>query len=514
MEASDELKKWIDSLTVSEKRYIKLMGKARAGSSSQQLILFDLLNKAQPVGNALEQNRFQQNLHTVSNRLKDLILDGLRILHKEADIDSLLRTALDEIAVLHRKKLIRPLARQLKRAKKLALETSRYHFALQCIEWEIKTIPDDNPPEKRDKLTELRNEEITVLKKMEDLRSLISHHEIVLSYFQQYLHHRDPEVQVKVREHSESELVHRLSEAGHYLEKALAFNILGMRDLYERNPMGALIRYQSLLKEWQQHPQWQIDQTELLLQMCKYYQLACYYSPVDWNDARTYISMVGEFKGLSTEAQCDFQRMLYHNQFMLALNMGKFDSVATLIPEIDDWLTHNAKLLTESQVLPYLCNFAVAEFLGGNFASANKIVYRIITMSNRKARTDIRDFARMLQPVLQYELDQDRLDEYLTRAGMRHFNKQSNEINFELSIFKYLDVLANKGDRKAASTSLDRLITELDTLAEQLKDAIPLLGLNEIRIWAQSKKEKIPIREVFLRAVKEHMDELRKAETV
>lgn len=513
METSEDLKKWVDSLTVAEKRYIKLIGKARAGATSQQLELFDWLNKAEPNAAIPANGKLQQNLHTVSNRLKDLILDGLRILHKEDNTDALLRTTLDEIAILYQKKLHRAVSRQLKRARRLALNTCRYGFAQQCIEWERKTISATNPGEMRELFRTLHAEEMAVLKKMEELRCLSNRHDILLSIVQQFSLHRDPQVLLEVREQAEDELVHRLSKTGAYLEKALAVNILGIRDLYERKPMAALLRYEALLREWQSHPEWQTDQTALLLQICRYYQTACFYSPVNWDEARKYISMVSGFKGLSPEARCDFQRMLYHNQFALALNTGKFDSVKTLIPEIDEWMEQEADHLSEKQVLPFLCNFAVAEFLGENFSSANKMVMRILNMPNRKVRTDIRAFALVLQAVLQHELDNDRLNEYLTRSGKRHFSKQPTELNFELAVFKHLDALTEKNG-SPNNGSLDRLIAELDALAEQLKDAIPLLGLNEIRMWAQSKKQNQPLKAIFLAEVKKNLDALEQAVAV
>lgn len=106
MENTDELKKWVASLTAAEKRFVKLFGKARAGAKeSQQLALFDWLNQAgadeEPPGNAV----FLQNFPTVSNRLKDLILDSLRVLHKTEDVDNELRTGLAELALLMTKKL-------------------------------------------------------------------------------------------------------------------------------------------------------------------------------------------------------------------------------------------------------------------------------------------------------------------------------------------------------------------------------------------------------------------------
>lgn len=513
MEPAEELKKWVKCLSTAEKRFIKLLGKARSGANtSQQLELFDWLNKSDTNEAFPAKAKFLQNLPTVSNRLKDLILDGLRILHKENDTDALLRTTLDEIAILQQKKLNPIAIRQLKRAKKLALDSCRYGFVLQCIEWEQKIAQLLNAGDIGETLKKLHEEENLVLKKLTELRELQNRHDLLLALVRQFFYHRDAQVLQQVQDLSESEIVHRLSETGGYLEQALAVNLLGMKNLYERKPQEALLRYQKLLQKWKANPEWQTDQTSLLLNICKFYQSACFYSPVNWKEAKEYIAMVNDFKGLSPDANRDFQRMLYHNQFTLALNTGNFDSVKTLIPEIDQWLLREAKYFTEIQTLPFLCNFAVAEFLSGNFSSANKIVIRILNMPNKKARKDIREFALVLQAVLQFELVNTGLNEYLTRAGKRHFSKTSFEINFELAVFKHLEVLVRKESPGLMKQSLNKLISELDALAAQLPDGIPLLGLNEIRIWAESKLTGQSLREIFLQEVRKNLEALGQAE--
>ncbi|MFN8396256.1 MAG: hypothetical protein U0176_16625 [Bacteroidia bacterium] len=56
---------------------VKLLGKARAGNAeSQQLELLDWINRAEADANPSQRAPFRNNLPTVSNRLKDLILDA------------------------------------------------------------------------------------------------------------------------------------------------------------------------------------------------------------------------------------------------------------------------------------------------------------------------------------------------------------------------------------------------------------------------------------------------------
>lgn len=515
METAEELKKWVESLTVAEKRFVKLFGKARAGAKpSQQLELFDWLNRADAEEAIPGDAPFMQNLPTVSNRLKDLVLDSLRILCKDDNTDATLRTGLDELAILYSKKLYAAASRHLKRTKKLASEMCRYGFVLQCIEWEQKLIQALQPPDLMDALKRLHAEEMAVQQQQQELRDLQYRHDVMLALVRQHFYHREARISQEVKDLSESEMVHRLAAGGNYVEQALAVNLLGMKNLYERNPEVALLRYQELLKKWKKQPAWQTDQVPLLLHICRFYQSACFYCPVDWEEARQHLAIVADIKGLPPDANRDFQRMLFHNQFTLALNTGNFDSVRTLIPEINGWMEREGDRLTESQVLPFLCNFAVAEFLDGNFAAASRFVTRILNLPNRKARMDIREFALVLQAVLQFELGNTELNEYLTRSGKRHFSNHSFEIKFELVVFRYLDVLNRSGSPKQTEETLAGFIKELQELAAQLPAAIPLLGLNEMRMWAAARHSGKLLRDVFLEEVKKNLDELERTERV
>jgi hypothetical protein len=361
-------------------------------------------------------------------------------------------------------------------------------------------------------MRKLQKEEAGIMQKLGEQRELQYRHDMLLALVRQSLFHRNAAIAQEVHDLAESERVSRLAESGGYLEQALAVNLLGMKDLYERNSTAALLRYQKLLRQWQANPAWQNDQSSILLLICKFYQSACFFSPVNWEEARQYIAMVHDFKGLSPDARRDFQRLLYHNQFTLALNTGKFDSVKTLIPEIDQWLSLEGKHLSEIQVLPFLCNFAVAEFLVEDFAAANRIVSRILNMPNRNARKDIREFALVLQAVLQFELDNASLNEHLIRAGKRHFSKNDFEIKFELIVFKHLEALTRTESSRSMQDSIKKLIAELDELAEQMKDSIPLLGLNEIRMWAKSKQTGETIKEIFLQVVRKNLEDLDQTE--
>jgi hypothetical protein len=511
--SSEEMKKWVEALSVAEKRFIKLLGKARAGNAeSQQLAYMDWLNRAQATDDVPARAKFSHNLHTVSNRLKDLILDGLRLLNKEANIDARLRTTLDEIAVLREKKLYPALARQLKRTKRVALAGSRYGFALQCIQIEQEMNCAAGGNGLLAALEALREEEMRILRKQHELLELQYRHARMQVNAAQILVPRNAAAWEDLQGIADGEWMERNAREGNYLEKALAVNILGFVNWMEGKPLAALERYEGLLKEWARHPEWQNDQGPLLFFICHCFQAICFHSPLGVAEAERYLALIPDFRGLPPDVARDFQRMLYHHRFTFAMNLGQLERLPGLIAEIDAWVAGQGTALTAARVLPFLHNMMVAEFILGEFRTAHRRVQEILVLPHRNIRQDIREFALVMQAILQYELGEDSggfaLNEYTVRAGKRHFKQRAREVAFELAVFRFLERVAGKADGQAMQGELRRLSAELEELAGRLPEATPSLGLMEVMLWTRAKVTGKALREVFLEAVRANLEGL------
>lgn len=504
MAVEDELKSWIKTLTPSEKRFINLIGKARAGSGSQMLELFNWLNKAGEGEAIPAKASFRTNMPTLVVRLRELLLDSLRLLHKENGVNAVLQTSLSEIAILQRKKLWPAAARQLRKAKRLALETSRYAYALQCIEAELLHVKNMPPGEVREAFIALQQEEELILAKHKTLRELQLRHDSILALAQQFPFSRDAAIIEQAKALADADLVKEQSHSQAYLENALATNTLGICDLFLQRPETAIERYRRLLDAWKTKSEWQADQSDLLMTICKYYQNACFYSTVSPALVHSDLMALKGFQGLPPEKLRTFRETMFHHRFIHTLNKGNLDAVRDMIPEIEEWMKKESEHLSETQQLPFLCNFLVAEFLAGNYPAANKLITRIHNLPNRKTRVDIREFALVLQPVVQFELDNGELNEYLTRSRKRHFSKGKSERSFELTVLHHIGLLMRARENGERKTILEQFIAELQKLSEDHTGSIPLLGLNEIYMWAVARKEDRLLPDVF-------MDEVRKA---
>lgn len=510
MDAVEEMKKWVGSLSIAEKRFVKLLGKARAGSNeSQMLTYFDWLNQAEADETLPNEAKFTNNLATVSNRLKDLILDGLRLLGKEANVDALLRTTLDEIAILQQKDLKITLARQLRRAKKVALEHSRYNFALQCLKIEQQIAANTGGNASEGTLQEIRAEEMEILQKQSDLLELEYLHARMQASAARVLVPRGATDEENLKSFAANPVVQRYAEDGNYLEHAIAVNILGIVHLLEGKPLESLASYEKLLVAWQSNPEWKVNQSSLLFFICHCFQSICLFSPLPLEEVRRILRLMPDFDGLQTDVARDFQRMLHHHHFMLAFNTGQLDHLPTIITDIEGWIAQNQEFLTEARILPFLHNILIAQFITGELVHAKRTAARIQQLPNRKVRADIREFAMLLQAVLHFELGDLENLEYHLRSCKRHFQKSARKIDFELETIHYLERTLSAQNPRAQQKAAAQFIAALEGLASATIDAMPVLGLMEIRLWAKAKHAQRSLKAVFLEAVEQNLQEMR-----
>jgi hypothetical protein len=507
MSSAEDLKKWVKTLTPAEKRFVTLIGRARAGNSSQLLDFFDWLNQAAEDEQAPANAAFTVNIPTLAVRLRELILDSLRLLGKDAGTDAVLRHSIDDVQILTGKKLYQPAIRLLRKAKKLAYECSRYTFILQCIEIEQKLLMTNLNEQPEKSLGDLRAEETAVLLKQQVLGELQYRHNELLVLAKHNPFSGNQNIIDRVVELADSPFAEEALASSNYTENALAVNIAGIRDLYLRNPEPAIERYRQLLNNWKQHPQWQADQPELLMTVCKYYQNVCFFSPVDPGMVHADLMALNGFDGLPADSLRTFRETLFHNKFILALNSANFEAIPALIIEIQEWLSAEKKYLSETQVLPFLCNFAVALFLAEDFVATEQLLISIQRMPNKNARTDIRDFAQLMLNVLYYELNDEAKSDSLLRSGKLYFSKKLTPGKFELIVLKHIGLLKNVTSAADKQEKMQQLLQELEKLPHRLAQTMPVLGLNEMKLWALARTQKRAIKAVFTDEVKKQRNQ-------
>lgn len=516
MKKLDELKNLVDNLHISEKRFVKILGKARSGGKgSQQLALFDkLAAKSGAVAAELSKD-LSKNLPTTSLRLEQLISDSLRLLGADRSVDTQLTALYDQAFHYWSKGLEAMALKVLAKGRKLAGTYSRHAALVQILGLEREIRIFRRSKELPTHLEALKKDEGIAMQNLRDLQELQHLHGMMRSLTRQMITPRGPEAMAEIRSYREAPVVGRAMKSSNFLENALAVNIEGLYLLANRNPESALNLYQSLISQWQEHPTWVSDQARLFLWIVNAYISSLLYSPEVGEEVQRYLEIIPEIRTHVPEINVQFQRTLYQNQFNLALNTGNFDLTYSLIGTIEGWMEKESRHLREQNVLAFYHNFVVAEFLKGDFRSCYSHLLKILHLPGQKIRKDIRDFAKVMQVILQYELGNDSLNEYLARAGKRYFKSKGPYWEFESATFRFMEKALRSEGKEQLKTAFTQYSTRLEELAMDSTNGagnkgIPILGITEMRIWVNSRISERPIREVFMEIVEANLKSMRK----
>ena len=174
MKPTHDLFDLVHSLTKSEKRFFKLQSSLQAGEKNYVRI-FDLLEKMDHydeefVKESFKGELFLKHLPSEKNHLFKLILKSLRSFHGESSVRSLLKQALKNVDILHKKGLFEECKKELKRAKKLATSYEFFYYLFEIISWQKNLLEEDyENGEFSQSIDEIAEEEAQVLLQLQNL---------------------------------------------------------------------------------------------------------------------------------------------------------------------------------------------------------------------------------------------------------------------------------------------------------------------------------------------------------
>lgn len=174
MKPSHDLFDLVHSLTKSEKRFFKLQSSLQAGEKNYVRI-FDVLESMEHYDENVVKENFKgelllKHLPSEKNHLFKLILKSLRSYHGEGSVRSIVKQALKNVEILHKKGLHEECKKELKRAKKLAVSYEFFYYLFEIISWQKTLLEEDyENGEFGQSIDELAEEEAAVLVSLKNL---------------------------------------------------------------------------------------------------------------------------------------------------------------------------------------------------------------------------------------------------------------------------------------------------------------------------------------------------------
>jgi hypothetical protein len=501
--SSDTLFQLIKSLEKSEKRNFKLYMKRNSGSEELKSVqLFDALDKMEEYDETqlLKKNKnlLKQQLSNAKAHLYREILNSLRLIRNEENIDIQLHEQLDFARILYNKGLYLQSLKTLDKIKENARAHNQVTFLLQVLFFE-KTIESLHITRSmQDRADQLATEVDEVNDRLQSISKLSN---LSLELYSWYIRNgvaRNEKDEIAVQEFFERNLPADVNGCEGFYEKLY---------LYQSYSWYAYIR-QDFLNYYRYTQKW-VDLFEkepfmLAIETSQYIKgmhnlLGAHFDLLNDQKFRETIKQFEDF------SESDIVRNNVNNRiqtfvylYISKLNQhfidGTFTEGLSLVPYIEEKLKEYWIYLDRHRILVFYYKIGCLYFGSGDYEQTIVYLNRIINLK-MDLRTDLQCYSRLLHLIAHYELGNFSLLEYLTKSVYRFMAKMENLSLVEEEIFKFL--------RKSFNVTPDRLRPEFEKLVEKLKkyeknrfETRAFLYLDIIS-WLESKIRNVPVQDVI-----------------
>ena len=503
--STDALFQLIKSLEKSEKRNFKLFVKRNSGSDElKSILLFDALDKMSDYNEISLLKKTpaisKGQLSNIKAQLYRQILNSLRIIKDENNIELQLHELMDHARILYNKGLYLQSLKSLEKLKEIARTHHQFTYLQQVLFFEKKIEVLYITRSIQNRATQLSVESNAVIDSLKLVNNLSNLALQLYGWFIQHGHVRN-EVDVKnIVLFFENNLHAKANNAQGFYERLY---------LYQSYCWYAFIRldflqYYRHCQKWvnifDQNPGMILVETASYIKGMHNLMSAHFDLRNDVKMAQT-LKIFEQFARTSVVKQNPNSRILvYQYLYTARINyhflQGSFDKGIRMVPFLEKMLKQYGLYLDAHRVLVFYYKIASLYFGNGDCSKAIDYLNRII---NNKAdlRTDLQCYARLLNLIAHYELGNFELMEYLIKSVYRFMSKMENLSKVEEAIFVFL--------RRSFTVNAHAVKPEFEKLLLQLKqyESNPLearaFAYLDIIAWLESKISGVNVQDVIVK---------------
>ncbi len=483
----------VRGLSKSEKRYIRLFAEFSSGKkSSRPLELLDILVEMpdyspEALDARIKGTSLEKHLPSLQNRLLELILKALRNMNTKGGTHWELTRLLLDLDLLFERKMYGECRRRLKKGMQRAEKTRNDLAALQLKEWEWKLdLAQGNAID--------QVEEREMEQRLENfIRSYQA--SFFLAHSRSVLRRQQRGKSTLLQKPDWFSEANSLPQPDHFSAWSDSERAHANWDYLQGNPHEAFRRLKAVLGAWKDRPHEIEEAPATFLNILNNTMNTALYAGIHDEFLVSILTEIRAFPFQHPGLQFTLERITYNLQLSYTLNFLPPQAGQVLIREIETWLAGAGKELPPAKQLSFFYSITMFFFIEESFPQANKWLLRILHLPGQSERKDIRDFAKIFQTVLQYELGNLDLQAYLVRSAYRSFRRANRLYPYEKVLISSMQKLGNATpDSEASRAILQEMRDQLVAIGDQ-GDRLYPLGVPELILWTESRLEGIPIRE-------------------
>lgn len=506
---SDSLFLLVKSLKKSEKRYFKIFTTRLGGINEKKFIrLFDSIDKQ----NVYDERQLLKKakwltkgqLSNLKAHLQRQILLSLKLYNSAHQADIQIRNLIDFAQILYNKGLYNECVKMLDKARKLATANDRSIQLLDIIELEKMAIMHTVSEHNDERVNKIIAETQAVATSIQNI-NIFSNLAVKLnSYYVKIGFIRNSSDYQNVNNFFQSSLPVYEEKNLSFQEKLYLYYSFVSYYFFIQDFKNGYKYAKKWVLLFNTHPEMIAHKLELYLKGINHLLVAQnkLLLVADFNETYKQLMKVPFLEVHITE---NIQMLHFKYKYMHKINYyfmtGDFTGGSKIISVVEHELDSFTLHMDKHYVLVFYYKVACLYFGASNFKKAIFWLNKIINSKDVDLREDIHTFARILNLISHYELDNIEQVEYYLKSTYRFLLKKEGLYKYQKYILQFMKNLSKETQGEQLIKQFEGLELKLLPLEKQRYEKRPFLYFDIIS-WLQSKITHEPIEMVIRKRIR------------
>lgn len=509
-EGTDDLVLLVKALSKSEKRYFKLFASRLQNSKGKKFItLFNWIDRHNTYNEEklLKQERSVKpsQIPNLRSHLQKQILQSLKLYHSSGLTDIKIRNLIDYSQLLYNKGLYHQCLKTLDKAKKMAIANDRSILTLDILEQEKIAISHSVSKNNEEQVNKIISETQSVAASIQNINTFSNLAAKLNSFYVKIGFIRNEQDFKMVKDFFYSSLPLYEEKSLSFQEKLYLYHSFVSYYFFIQNFEKGYKYALKWTKLFEGQPEMIVHKLEMYLKGINSLLVAQNKLSRFSEFEETYKKLlkVHSLKGIQLTE--NIQMMLFKYKYMHKINhyfmMGDFTGGTKIISVVENELDRLATRMDRHYIILFYYKVACLYFGSGNFKKALLWLNKLINSKDIHLREDILSFARILNLICHYELENIDLIEHHLKSTYRFLLKKEEFYKYHTYILNFLKNLTKEIQGKKLIRRFSDLKGQLLPLEEHPYEKRPFLYFDIIS-WLESKIENKPIEEVVKKKLK------------
>jgi hypothetical protein len=309
----------------------------------------------------------------------------------------------------------------------------------------------------------------------------------------------------EVKQELKAFLSHELISAGpqgkSQISRITHHNIKGMIAFATGNLNEFHQQYEIVLELWRTHPH-QIDMNQGRFLEHLHSFLGSWALRDDGEGYRKALDQFREVTIKSDSARFKKEELLHIHELIYFMNFGGYEAGKKNVESLVKWMQKYQNQVSIARRLLFHHNITVFYFLHDDFSAARSTLREILRKQDTTNRADIRNFAKIFDLVLLFELRRKEPDFYESllesrqRSVLRNLDRKEETDPMEKVVLNFL----KRAEAMTSPQERNKNLIDAKTALEGIRDSAgdrPPIGCQELLFWLEARIAGIPLRELF-----------------